>query len=161
VFARITSGVKADGTPRVVSKTLDTRAEAESWLISKSVELSRELSRPAGVTLRVLWDAYKEHRRSIPELRIHDKLYNVWRGVKKRCLNPNHYAYDLYGQRGITICSEWMRFECFYKWALENGITTMKTVEDARLDEPLTRAELAKMMVVYIQKVLKKDPVVT
>ncbi|MBR7037539.1 hypothetical protein IKI14_07030 [bacterium] len=48
-----------------------------------------------------------------------------------------------------------------YKWALENGITTMKTVEDARLDEPLTRAELAKMMVVYIQKVLKKDPVVT
>jgi hypothetical protein len=29
-----------------------------------------------------------------------------------------------------------------YKWALENGITTMKTVEDARLDEPLTRAEL-------------------
>ena len=48
-----------------------------------------------------------------------------------------------------------------YKWALENGITTMKTVEEARLDEPLTRAELAKMMVVYIQKVLKKDPVVT
>ena len=48
-----------------------------------------------------------------------------------------------------------------YKWALENGITTMKTVEEARLDDPLTRAELAKMMVVYIQKVLKKDPVVT
>ena len=48
-----------------------------------------------------------------------------------------------------------------YKWALENGITTMKTVEDARLDQPLTRAELAKMMVVYIQKVLEKDPVVT
>ena len=48
-----------------------------------------------------------------------------------------------------------------YKWALENGITTMKTVESARLDEPLTRAELAKMMVVYIQKVLEKDPIVT
>jgi hypothetical protein len=48
-----------------------------------------------------------------------------------------------------------------YKWALENGITTMKTVGAARLDEPLTRAELAKMMVVYIQKVLEKDPIVT
>jgi len=48
-----------------------------------------------------------------------------------------------------------------YKWALGNGITTMKTVESARLDEPLTRAELAKMMVVYIQKVLEKDPIVT
>jgi hypothetical protein len=35
----------------------------------------------------------------------------------------------------------------------------MKTVESARLDQPLTRAELAKMMVVYIQKVVEKDPV--
>ena len=48
-----------------------------------------------------------------------------------------------------------------YQWALENGITTMDTVEKARLDQPLTRAELAKMMVVYMQKVLKADPVVT
>lgn len=48
-----------------------------------------------------------------------------------------------------------------YKWALENGITTMKTVESARLDQPLTRAELAKMMVVYIQKVVEKDPALT
>jgi len=44
-----------------------------------------------------------------------------------------------------------------YKWALENGITTMKTVEEARLDQPLTRAELAKMMVVYMEKVLDTD----
>ena len=48
-----------------------------------------------------------------------------------------------------------------YKWALENGITTMKTVEEARLDQPLTRAELAKMMVVYVAKVLGKQPVIT
>ena len=48
-----------------------------------------------------------------------------------------------------------------YQWALENGITTMDTVEKARLDQPLTRAELAKMMVVYMQKVLKAEPVVT
>ena len=48
-----------------------------------------------------------------------------------------------------------------YKWALENGITTMETVEDARLDQPLTRAELAKMMVVYIAKVLEKQPLLT
>ena len=48
-----------------------------------------------------------------------------------------------------------------YKWALENGITTMETVEEARLDQPLTRAELAKMMVVYIAKILEKQPVLT
>lgn len=48
-----------------------------------------------------------------------------------------------------------------YKWAHDKGITTMDTVEDARLDEPLTRAELAKMMVVYMAKIAKKSPVVT
>jgi hypothetical protein len=37
---------------------------------------------------------------------------------------------------------------------LEKGITTMDTVEKARLDQPLTRAELAKMMVVYMEKVM-------
>jgi hypothetical protein len=37
----------------------------------------------------------------------------------------------------------------------------MKTVEEARLDYPLTRAELAKMMVVYIAKILGKQPVLT
>ena len=63
----------------------------------------------------------------------------------------NAQAVEKFGQEQIDA----------YKWALENGITTMKTVEDARLDEPLTRAELAKMMVVYIQKVLNQDPVIT
>ena len=48
-----------------------------------------------------------------------------------------------------------------YKWAHDKGITTMDTVEDARLDQPLTRAELAKMMVVYMAKIAKKSPVVT
>jgi hypothetical protein len=48
-----------------------------------------------------------------------------------------------------------------YKWAYDNGITTMKTVEDARLSDGLTRAELAKMMVVYVSKVLGKQPVLT
>ena len=48
-----------------------------------------------------------------------------------------------------------------YKWAHDKGITTMDTVEDARLDQPLTRAELAKMMVVYMVKIANKSPVVT
>lgn len=48
-----------------------------------------------------------------------------------------------------------------YKWALENWITTMPTIEKARLDQPLTRAELAKMMVVYMAKIMDKSPVVT
>jgi hypothetical protein len=37
----------------------------------------------------------------------------------------------------------------------------MGTVAEARLSDGLTRAELAKMMVVYVSKVLGKQPVLT
>ena len=48
-----------------------------------------------------------------------------------------------------------------YKWAYENGITTINDADKARLSDPLTRAELAKMMSQYISSVLKKDPIKT
>jgi hypothetical protein len=37
-----------------------------------------------------------------------------------------------------------------YQRAFTYGITTMPTVEQARLSDPLTRAELAKMLVVFV-----------
>lgn len=41
--------------------------------------------------------------------------YNTWQSMKKRCLNPNHKAYDYYGGRGITICDSWINsFSNFY-----------------------------------------------
>lgn len=61
-LARVQSGCKADGSPRVVSKTLDAEAEAESWLLAKSVELGKRPDLGAGITLRVLWKAYKADR---------------------------------------------------------------------------------------------------
>lgn len=33
--------------------------------------------------------------------------YNLWKGVKARCLNPNDNSYKNYGGRGITIHPEW------------------------------------------------------
>lgn len=41
--------------------------------------------------------------------------------MKQRCLNPRCRAYRNYGERGITICDEWMEFEPFLAWALSNG----------------------------------------
>lgn len=41
--------------------------------------------------------------------------YNTWQSMKKRCLNPNHKAYDYYGGRGITVCDSWINsFPNFY-----------------------------------------------
>lgn len=35
-------------------------------------------------------------------------LYHVWRGIKRRCLNPKDASYNSYGGRGIKVCEHWM-----------------------------------------------------
>lgn len=50
------------------------------------------------------------------------KLYQVWRDIKTRCLNPKVECYERYGGRGITICKEWENnFQAFYEWCTNNG----------------------------------------
>lgn len=49
------------------------------------------------------------------------RLYGIWRGMKRRCNNPNSKDYALYGGNGITVCKEWEQFIPFRDWALENG----------------------------------------
>ncbi len=33
--------------------------------------------------------------------------YNIWHGMKTRCLNPNAPDFPMYGGRGITVCEHW------------------------------------------------------
>lgn len=40
--------------------------------------------------------------------------YEVWHGMKQRCLNPRSKDYKNYGERGITVCESWLAFENFY-----------------------------------------------
>lgn len=49
------------------------------------------------------------------------RLYAVWNGMKQRCLNPNNHKYLNYGGRGIRVCDEWMEYDNFRQWAIENG----------------------------------------
>ena len=46
------------------------------------------------------------------------KLYFVWRDIKMRC---DDISNKRYGGRGITICNEWLNFDNFALWALNNG----------------------------------------
>lgn len=40
--------------------------------------------------------------------------YNIWRGIRQRCLDPNNPSFENYGGRGIKICREWLEsFETF------------------------------------------------
>jgi hypothetical protein len=34
--------------------------------------------------------------------------YNIWKGMKARCLDTECLAYSYYGGRGITICDRWI-----------------------------------------------------
>ena len=48
----------------------------------------------------------------------YQKMYNSWRGMRERCLNPNHKSYEWYGGKGITVESTWCKFKVFAEWAL-------------------------------------------
>ena len=57
-------------------------------------------------------------------------LHIRWRAIKDRCCNPQNYAYQRYGGRGITICDEWKNsFITFYKWSIANGFDSELTLD--------------------------------
>ena len=43
------------------------------------------------------------------------RVYNIWEGVKARCLNPNKKEWKNYGGRGIKLHKPWYNFTEFYK----------------------------------------------
>lgn len=48
-------------------------------------------------------------------------LYGTWNRMKRRCFDRNNPKYKNYGGRGISVCSNWMIYKNFEKWALMNG----------------------------------------
>lgn len=58
------------------------------------------------------------------------RLRSIWRGMKDRCYNTKHRQYKNWGERGITVCDEWIDdFENFYNWAMENGYEKNLTLD--------------------------------
>jgi hypothetical protein len=49
------------------------------------------------------------------------KIYAVWRRIHQCCFEVGYQAYKNYGQRGITVCSEWRSFPKFREWAMASG----------------------------------------
>ena len=87
------------------------------------------------------------------------RIYVIWDAMKQRCQNPNHIHFDNYGGRGIVVCDEWLQFEPFCEWAMNNGYSDELTIDRINpygIYEPtncrwLTLAEQAK------NKRLKKE----
>lgn len=39
--------------------------------------------------------------------------YHVWAAMVQRCTNKNNAAYKNYGERGVLVCSSWLKFDSF------------------------------------------------
>ena len=57
------------------------------------------------------------------------RLYQCWKDMKGRCNRPTSARYYTHGARGITVCEEWLSFEPFYEWAMENGYQDNLTLD--------------------------------
>lgn len=65
-----------------------------------------------------------------------DKLRTVWRNMKDRCYNPKNKSYKYYGEKGVTVCKEWLEdFETFKEWAFANGYKDGLTIERNNIDD--------------------------
>lgn len=60
---------------------------------------------------------------------VRTRLYKIWAGMRKRCMNPNCSSYENYGGRGIAVCEEWQSFEPFRDWALSNGYSDSLSID--------------------------------
>ena len=60
------------------------------------------------------------------------RLYHTYYHMRRRCFNPKDKEYHRYGQRGITVCDEWLGkngFKNFYNWAITHGYQEDLTID--------------------------------
>lgn len=58
-----------------------------------------------------------------------ERIYYTWYDMIRRCENKNRYHFSEYGERGITVCSEWHDFMKFREWAYANGYKDDLTID--------------------------------
>jgi hypothetical protein len=64
---------------------------------------------------------WRKHGHSLDRKGNPTPTYNSWQGMKQRCLDANAANYDLYGGRGITICSRWLGPQGFQNFLADLG----------------------------------------
>lgn len=58
------------------------------------------------------------------------RLYNIWRGMCRRCTDPNQKDYPDYGGRGISVCDSWRKdFFAFHDWAWDHGYSSDLSID--------------------------------
>lgn len=63
-----------------------------------------------------------------------DRLYGIWKNMKRRCNSTKDSHYESYGGKGIQVCDEWNDYANFKKWAYENGYDENAEFGDCTID---------------------------
>lgn len=64
-----------------------------------------------------------------------ERLYAIWRAMKRRCYSKADDFFEIYGGRGIVVCDEWQNdYEAFRKWAYENGYDEKASYGECTID---------------------------
>ena len=64
-----------------------------------------------------------------------EKLYLVWKTMKKRCYCKQDNHYKWYGNKGVKVCEEWRHdYMAFRKWAYDNGYKDTKEFTNYTID---------------------------
>lgn len=58
-----------------------------------------------------------------------ERLYGIWKKMHIRCYDKTSDRYKWYGEKGITICSDWHDFIPFREWALKNDYDKKLTID--------------------------------
>lgn len=67
------------------------------------------------------WKYSKVKERNTKHGGANDRLYGIWKNMKRRCNNQRDSHFKTYGGKGIKVCAEWNDYEAFKTWAYANG----------------------------------------
>lgn len=115
-YGRLTA-VKDVGRDKFRNRLWLCVCECGRETIVTSTQLCRGKTRSCGCLKDDVLKARNSHGHGASKT----NLYSVWASMKQRCENPKNKRYRDYGGRGIHLCSEWMDFAPFMKWAIEHG----------------------------------------
>lgn len=68
--------------------------------------------------LRINAGRVRHNYKNDPDRRL---VYQLWKGMRKRCRDVNDKRYSRYGGRRIKVCPEWDDPVAFVEWAMQNG----------------------------------------
>lgn len=89
------------------------------------IDLRKGTSKSCGCLAREL-SAQRKRTHGMTQTR----LFEIWHGMKARCLRETAPNYGNYGARGILVCKEWANdFVCFYEWSMANGYADGLTLD--------------------------------